>query len=255
MTGEPHNIAVTIWGLPAASEHDAQRGEYCNADRSCVCQPYGGPQAANIPVQPFLANADELRAVHGEHGSGLVGAPRRMVESEDTEVGPIGECERVPFEPSIEVQPTTTSAESPSGLNVSLVVPQAWENPYSLATANLKDTTVTLPEGMTANPSLAAGLGACTPRAVRSGNELLAAGRRLSAGIEDRFDRNRNAAAREKIPGAIYIATPYDNAKFGDAGHPDGSLLALYVVAKDPERGIIDQGRGEDHSRTPSPAS
>ena len=46
-----------------------------------------------------------------------------------TEVGPIGECERVPFEPSIEVQPTTRSAESPTGLNVSLVVPQSVGKP------------------------------------------------------------------------------------------------------------------------------
>ena len=47
----------------------------------------------------------------------------------------IGECERVPFSPSLEAQPSTRSAESPTGLAVSLLVPQSWENPYSIATA------------------------------------------------------------------------------------------------------------------------
>ena len=51
------------------------------------------------------------------------------------EVGPIGECERVPFDPSIEVQPSTRAAESSTGLDVSLVVPQTWENPFSIATS------------------------------------------------------------------------------------------------------------------------
>ena len=62
-----------------------------------------------------------------------------------SEIPPVGECERVPFEPTIEVQPYDASAESPTGLDVSLVVPQTWENPDSLASSNLKDTKVTLP--------------------------------------------------------------------------------------------------------------
>ena len=47
----------------------------------------------------------------------------------------------------------------------------------------------------------------------------------------------------EKIPGSIYIATPYENP-FGEPGH-EGSLLALYVVAKDPVRGIIVKVAGK----------
>ena len=48
----------------------------------------------------------------------------------------------------------------------------------------------------------------------------------------------------EKIPGAIYIAKPYDNP-FDEPGHPGGSLLALYVVAKDPARGILVKVAGQ----------
>ena len=251
VTGEPHNIAVTIWGLPAAGEHDAQRGEYCNAD-GCF-QPYGGPQAANIPVRPFLATPTSCGPFTASMEADSWEHPEEWSKAEDTEVGPIGECGRVPFEPSIEAEPTTTSAESPSGLNVSLVVPQAWENPYSLATANLRDTTVTLPEGMTANPSLAAGLGSCTRAQYAAETSGSLPGEGCPPESKIGSIEIETPILAEKIPGAIYIATPYENVKeFGDAAHPEGSLLALYVVAKDPERGIIIKTAGKI---TPNPVT
>ncbi len=88
--------------------------------------------------------------------------PENWPEAE-TEIPAVTGCERLPFFPSLEVTPTTRAAESSSGLNVSLVVPQTYEDPETLATSNLKANTVALPVGYTANPSLASGLGVCTP--------------------------------------------------------------------------------------------
>ena len=45
--------------------------------------------------------------------------PFNFSRAADSGIGPIAECERVPFEPSIEVNPSTRSAESPTGLEVS----------------------------------------------------------------------------------------------------------------------------------------
>jgi hypothetical protein len=73
-------------------------------------------------------------------------------------------CERSPFSPTFEAQPTTTSAESPSGLDATLMVPQTWEDPETLSPSDLEDTRVTLPPGMTINPSAGSGLGSCTPQ-------------------------------------------------------------------------------------------
>ncbi len=250
VTGEPHNIAVTIWGSPAASEHDAQRGEYCNAV-GCF-QPYGGPQPAKISVRPFLATPTSCGPFTATMEADSWEHPEEWSKA-STEVGPIGECDRVPFEPSIEAEPTTTSAESPSGLNVSLVVPQEWENPYSLATANLKQTIVTLPEGMTANPSLAAGLGSCTRAQYAAETSSSLPGEGCPPESKIGSIEIETPILAEKIPGAIYIATPYENVKeFGDAAHPEGSLLALYVVAKDPERGLIIKTAGKI---TPNPVT
>ncbi len=244
--GEVHNISVRIWGVPAASEHDALRGAVCGlfGERPPRCSnEFGSPQPANIPVKPFLSNPTSC---------GMFEASMKADSWEDegawstatSEVGPISECERVPFEPSIDVQPSTRSAESPSGLAVSLLVPQAWENPFTISTSYLKDTRVTLPEGMTANPSLAAGLGSCTPAqyVAETSASLPGAGCPPEAKIGS--IEIETPLLDEKIPGAIYIATPYDNP-FGEPGNPGGSLLALYVVAKDPERGILIKVAGK----------
>jgi hypothetical protein len=76
--------------------------------------------------------------------------------------GPTG-CDRLPFDPSFSARPDSSTPDSPTGLTVNLGFPQeGLDDPEGLATAHLRDTTVTLPEGMTINPSGASGLAACT---------------------------------------------------------------------------------------------
>jgi hypothetical protein len=261
---EVHNIKVTIWGVPAASEHDAMRGGTCEAIVGpLVCKnEFGAPQPAGIPVKPLLSNptscgmfeasmaADSWEEPLGENIEPFT-ADLSSWPKATSQVGPVTGCDRIPFEPSIEVQPTTRSAESPTGLNVSLTVPQAWENPLTLSTSYLKDTTVTLPEGMTANPSLAAGLGACSP--AQYAKETFSSPPGAGCPPESKIGsiEIETPLLNEKIPGAVYIATPYDNPfPEPENGHPGGTLLALYVVAKDRERGVIVKTAGKI---TPNP--
>jgi hypothetical protein len=247
---EPHNISITLWGLPAAHVHDAQRGAVCGEDFEVppICTHTvggGGPQEAGIPVRPFLSNPTSCGMFSASMRADSWEEPLTWLQA-SFEVGPITECDRVPFEPEIEVQPSTRSAESPSGLDVSLVVPQAWDNPYSISTANLKDARVALPEGMTANPSLAAGLGACTPQQYEAETFSSLPGEGCPPESKIGSIVIETPLLDEKIPGAIYIATPYDNVpEFGTPEHPGGSLLALYVVAKDPQRGILIKVAGK----------
>ncbi len=85
------------------------------------------------------------------------------------------------FGPQIAMQPTDRHAGAPTGLDVHLKVPQQndeakeakelyAEKGYvkGIATPPIKKTVVTLPEGMTLNPSAAQGLGGCTPRSPES---------------------------------------------------------------------------------------
>ena len=62
-----------------------------------------------------------------------------------------------------------TNASTSSGLTVNVHVPQtAALNPDGLAESSLRDTTVTLPEGVAINPSGGDGLEACTSEPARS---------------------------------------------------------------------------------------
>jgi hypothetical protein len=236
---EINDISVTTWGVPAAHEHDAQRGEACGAELELPPECHnelGGPQAAGLQAKPFLSNPTSCGTFTASLEADSWEAPEPF-STASTEVGPIEKCGTVPFEPSIEVHPTTLSAESPTGLNVSTIVPQAWENPYSPATANLKNTTVTLPQGITINPGGGSGLGACTPQQYESETSSSIPGEGCPPESKIGSIEIETPILAEKIDGAVYVAKPYDN--------PFNSLLALYIVAKDPERGILIKVAGK----------
>ncbi|HEY5194244.1 MAG TPA: hypothetical protein VIJ39_10290 [Solirubrobacteraceae bacterium] len=234
---EPHEIAVTIWGVPGAKSHDEERGEECYAftpeEKAGSTEPecINGGKTVNGTVKPFLSNPTscvasapaKLRADSWEEPNNWSYAT--------TEITPASECARVPFDPTMEVLPTTNAAESPSGLALSLVVPQSWEKPETISTSDLDGATVTLPVGYTVNPSAGSGLVACTPedRARETYSSLPGEG----CPAESKLGTVKivTPLLAEEVSGAVYIAQPYNN--------PFDSLLALYVVAKDPARGIV----------------
>ncbi len=234
---EPHEISVTTWGVPASHVHDAERGQVCQSESEAPVTCEGGGNAVDIPPRPFLANPTSCGPFTATMQADSWEEPGRYSEAQ-TRVGPIVECERVPFHPSIEAAPTTDSAESSSGLNISLVVPQNWAFPEVIAASNLKNTTVTLPVGYTANPSLAVGLGTCSTQQLEAETYFsLPGGAGCPAESKIGTVEVETPVLTEKLTGNIYIATPFDN-KFG-------SLLALYVVVKDPFRGIIVKLQGQ----------
>lgn len=90
---------------------------------------------------------------------------RSYEETEDsasftTPVGVTG-CENVPFKPEIAVTPATSQSDQPDGATVEVKVPQSTD-PNGINSSTLKDARVTLPQGMTLNPSAVNGLEACT---------------------------------------------------------------------------------------------
>ncbi|HWX44674.1 MAG TPA: hypothetical protein VNY52_05060 [Solirubrobacteraceae bacterium] len=229
--GEVHHISVTIWGVPAAHEHDAERGRICEeittvGDLECE----GGSKTANIPIKPFLSNPTSCGPTIVTMEAYSWEEPEHVSRA-SAEIAPIAECERVPFEPSLVAQPTTNAAESPAGLNISLVVPQRWEEPFSIGTANIKDTVLALPVGYTVNPSAGSGLGVCTPAQYAAETSSSLPGEGCPAESKIGAVEVETPVLAEKLTGAIYVAKPFDN--------PFDSLLGLYIVVKDPARGIV----------------
>jgi hypothetical protein len=252
---EPHAVSLTVWGVPAAHEHDPLRGQVCEesgAPEVVECQ--GGGEEAKERERPMLANpsacgtvtesmkADSWEEPQPEDWFTTPVAPGPR--SAFAEAGPFVECERVPFTAAMQIHPTTASAESASGLEVSLEVPQDWQEPTAIATSNVKDVTVTLPRGYTVNPADGNGLAGCTPQQYASETAFSAPGAGCPLASKLGTVEITTPVLAEKLTGNVYLAQPYDNP-FSEPGHPGGSLLALYVVAKAPDRGVIVKSAGK----------
>jgi hypothetical protein len=144
-------------------------------------------------------------------------------------------CEELHFEPSIEARPTTNVADSPSGLNVDIKIPQN-EEIDARATPELKKAVVTLPQGVSVNPSAANGLGACSEAQIElEGNGVPSCPESSKLGTVE----VETPLLEEELTGQIYLARQAEN--------PFHSLLALYLTIEDKERGVMVKLAGEVH--------
>ncbi len=82
-------------------------------------------------------------------------------------------CDEAPFEPTATVTPETSQSQydSPDGTTTNVHVPQL-EKSNQINTADIDDAHVTLPEGLTLNPSAAQGLEACMQSDLHKGEDV-----------------------------------------------------------------------------------
>jgi hypothetical protein len=234
---------VTFWGVPGDPSHDNVRGSDCVRHtvlgQSVPCE---APVAHRLI--PFLTlptscsgPAGMRTTVEADSWSepGVFTKSESLLEEIPGEpLGLVG-CNRLPFEPSISVAPDGSAASTPSGLTVGVHVPQGGAlNPTGLSPADVKDTTVTLPAGIQVSPAGADGLEACSLGGI---------------GLEEHADPScpdgsKVATAEIKTPllpnplvGEVYLAAQNAN--------PFGSLVAVYIVVKDPVSGVLVKLAGQ----------
>ena len=157
---------VTLWGDPADPSHDSERGECAKAPRtekeagtrvSCPIVPPEERSDVAFLTMPGSCSAQPLISSASVESWAAPEEPVRALYSQP----PLTGCSKVDFEPTIDSQPQTAAADSPAGLRFDLHVPQ--ENTLGhLSTANVRDVSVTLPAGMSVNPSSAGALAACS---------------------------------------------------------------------------------------------
>jgi len=253
---------VDIWGTPAASAHDEERCTLIElvspGHLPSPCP--GGKLKAGIPALPYVTMPtrckgadqglefavsinsweDPLTYVRGSvftHAPPFYPAPE---SSWGAQQGTIG-CDVVPFTPDIAVAPSTQQAETPTGLSVQLdIPPDGLLNPSGIAQAHMKKATVTLPRGVTINPSAAEGLGVCTPEDFAE--EALHSA--PTAGCPDSSKIGSisidTPLLDQDIEGTLHIAKQDDpSTSTPGAENPFDSLLALYIIARNTERGIF----------------
>jgi hypothetical protein len=220
--------SLTFWGVPADPSHNSQRCHDSGLVYSGTCttgNPF--PLPPGVMPKPFLTLPTSCAGpqtttmtADSWQQPGLFQTASFI--SHDTAGSPLGAtgCGSLDFSPTISVQPTVSTADSPSGLTVDLHVPQN-TSPIGLAEANLQNTVVTLPPGVSVSPSAADGLAACSPDQIGLSN----------ANQPTCPDASKVGSVEVDTPllptpltGSVFLAQQNNN--------PFGSLLAIYLVAQ-----------------------
>jgi hypothetical protein len=229
---------VSLWGSPGDPRHDSARGWSCvwafSEIAPCV-RPAGLGEEAFLR-QPVSCGTPLNFGLQLEPWNVPLGSE---VKSASYTAEGLRGCNQVPFNPSINAAPTGKSAGGATGLTFQLNMPNSGllNSKAVAAEGQPKRVEVTLPEGMTVNPSQANGLGACTP--------LEYASVRVDSTPDEGCPESskigtvdiKTPLLEEEAHGSVYVAAPFDN--------PFGSLLALYVVARIPDRGILVKQAGK----------
>jgi hypothetical protein len=293
--------SLTLWGVPWDSAHDEWRPPIGWRPDPLFgeIQPMGLPPADRVsydpswgPVKPFLSNPSECSGEElttrlaidsyqdpgpftGEGDPDLTAPTNWKVY--DSPSPPVTGCEAVPFDASFDPQPSSSVADSASGLSVDLTVPQNdtprdsngdplpvpgpgategeidqyvadavayWRSNDGLATSQMKKAVVTLPEGVTVNPSGAAGLEGCSDAQMG----IVHQGDPPIFNNDDPFDGKGLDCPKGSRIGTVEVDTAVlDEPLTGDVvlGDPkstdpeSGQMFRLFIVARSKERGLV----------------
>ncbi len=191
-----------LWGVPASPVHDGERYKKGGAF------PLEGPVSSNLAEKPFLSNptscvgplTSKLTSIAYDHGVDEKTVPWPATTG----------CDQLNFNPSQSANPTTQAADSASGLDVVLKVPQS-DSPNTPSDSEIKGVTVTMPEGFSINSSAADGKTSCSDVQARFGTEEEAQCPEFSKVGTLSID---SWALPEPIPGAIYLGEPLPGNRY-----------------------------------------
>jgi hypothetical protein len=233
------SATATIWGNPADPDHFSERicrVDLGNEQEGCVSE---AKEQAFLTLPTSCQTAPKIRmkanpvldsSIWAEESGGAVtvnGEPAKLTG-----------CNEVPFSPSIAAAPSSRLAANPSGLDFELKLPNSGLlNPLTTAETQPETTEVALPEGVTVNPSAAEGLVGCSSAQYAAEKIDSAPGQGCPEASKLGSLVAQSPLLREPIEGSLYLAAPHDN--------PFDSLLALYMVARAPERGVLVKQAGE----------
>jgi hypothetical protein len=262
---------VTFWGIPGDPRHDNQRGNACliGAYRAAFGGPDEGYEGETCPglgefnPPPLLALPTSCSGpLQTSMEADSWQEPHNGVSLSSTEPLPaLDGCNRLPFSPSIRVTPDGTAGSTPTGLNVDVHVDQnSILSGKGLAESNVRGITVALPEGVAINPAGGDGLEACSEGLVgyegfkESHEEPGVSNASFSSKLPEPLRPGLNFCANASKIGTVTIRTPLlPNAIVGDVylaaqeANPFGSLVAMYIVAKDPISGTLVKLPGVVH--------
>jgi hypothetical protein len=240
---------LTIWGTPWAHSHDAQRG-------NCLAEPSGGShgdcQVPGFPTPKSLEDATKSLLtlptscagpmrwrLSARSWQGETAAPDEVLSrNEKGDPLPVVECKNAATKAHMRL--STDRAATGSGLFFDLDVNDGGGilNPGGIARPSIRTARIELPEGLTLNPSLGNGLGVCAKTEFeREAVDTPPGGGCPNASKIGIVEVDGMMGQAQSLSGSLFLAAPYDN--------PFGTLLAVYMVAAAPQRGLFVKATGK----------
>ncbi len=194
----------------------------------------------NIGTGGFLTNPTSCTGIGPQTTSKLTLKSAEGEVASQSYTTPIGTdgCNAVPFAPTFSLASglgAEMGSDKPDGITTEVGLPHD-PNPSHLDSSQLKEATIILPEGMTLNPSAAAGLEACTPKQARIHS--------LTPGTECPSGSKLGTATLEvpglpagSLTGNVYLGGP-------ESGPITGFPTPMYVVAESERYGISVRIKG-----------
>ena len=220
-----------MWGVPASPANDALRFKHGGSF------PSGNPTPSNVPEKPYFSAPT---------------ACARPLESKITTIGydhvvhngsapwpPTTGCDQLGFNPSLAAKPSTADADAPSGLDVSLKVPQQI-SPETPSASEIRATKVSLPAGFSINPNAADGKTTCSDAEAEIGTTEEA---RCPEFAKVGTTELLSSALPGPISGAIYLGEPRPGERYRLILTADGfatHIKLLGTAHADPQSGQLD---------------
>ena len=243
------DVSLTVWGVPGAVVHDPLRlelGPLTPQGTHGAGAHFGAIfPGAEVPFfsNPTSCSAQELRSsfsvISWQHPEEAESPPATSMA-----LGSMTGCDTLVMEPSLTAETSTNAAYSPTGLDVATRIPQTYANPRGLATSTLKKEVVTLPEGMTVNPSSGAGLSACSEAQFAQEGPSFVEGQGCPNSSKLATVKIVTPSLREEAVGSVFLATPAPRGDLEPGRNPFNGLLAVYLVARVQDRGVLIKAPG-----------
>jgi hypothetical protein len=235
-------VKVDLWGDPTDPSHDHRRG-YCalegTLDKACPTTPtrvalLTMPSACSGPLQTvFTADSWQQR------GKFLPGVAKN-IDAADNPVG-VTHCQSLAYTPKTETHLSTAQGETGTGFDFNLDFPNdGLIDPSATAESTTEKAVVTLPEGVTINPSVAEGLGVCTPAQYAKEGTFTVDGEGCPTDSKLGTLHVDTPLLKEGIDGSVYLAQQ-DDPRTTTPGteNPFDTDVALYLVLRNSVRGIL----------------
>ncbi len=240
-------LNLTLWGAPWDASHNGERGNcldeaepdfaWCEGS---VGEPLTSSPRALLTLPTECLDELAFSATIGSWQEAATQGVAAVNPGAGADPAPVVGCSSLAFAADSEGFLSVEKASSSSGFAFRLSDDDpGLSDPRRRIHALARKAVVELPKGVTLNPSLGAGLQTCSPAQLAGETAFNPPGAGCPNGSKIGDFSVRVPFYDGLLTGGIYLAKPGEPGGSSGAENPFGTLLAVYLIAKSADRGVL----------------